>query len=427
MLLKTSKFNLVKKKEDGIVVFNTLSGKKEYNKFDKSIVEILSKKNRDIDSTSQDLTDLIDDGIIVDSEIDEFKKADEVYQNIMSSKVLEFTIIVTDDCNFKCAYCYQENREYIYIEDSVLNGVLNYIRQNGKKFKTVRINWFGGEPLLGIDNIIKFMEQCNSICKSLKISLISGMTTNGYLLSVENLKKLLSNRVFLYQITLDGSRETHNMLRPHKENEDSYDKIIENLKEISHEVNRYYEVVIRINLTKSIVNHMEEFMKDIEFMKLNKKISLNCQKMGNYGGSSIKLLMSEMINNADFIKAHDTLVNHGFRVNQQPVAQAGAGLCTACKPNSYYIDQKGNMLKCSLAIYDTEISSLNKVGTITENGDMVIDEKMEKAWIQREIPDKQCHSCKFYPICFNHYCPFRRLSSGKKICYGYQKATIDSL
>lgn len=367
------------------------------------------------------------DGFILDSKVDEFKKANQVYHNIMDSKVLEFTIIATDDCNFKCGYCYQENREYIYIDDSVLNGILNYIRKNGKNFKTVRINWFGGEPLLGIDKILKFMEQCHSICKSLKVSLISGMTTNGYLLSIENFEKLLCHRVFLYQITLDGCRETHNALRPHKENDDSYDIKIENLMKISREINRYYEFVVRINLTKSIVNHMESFIKDIDFMKENKKISLNCQKMGNYGGSAVKLLLNEMISNTDFIKAHDTLINHGFRVNQQPVAQAGAGLCTACKPNAYYVDQKGNILKCSLAIYDTEISSLNKVGTVAENGNMIINEELEKAWIQRDIPDKQCHNCKFYPICFNHYCPFRRLSSGKKVCYGYQRATIDSL
>ena len=271
------------------------------------------------------------------------------------------------------------------------------------------------------------MEKCKDICKELKVSLVSGMTTNGYLLNIENFNKLIKNRVFLYQITLDGAKETHNKLRPHKTNEDSYDKIIDNLKLISNKVNRYYEFVIRINLTKSIVNNIESFMKDIEFMKSNKKISLNCQKMGNYGGNAIKLLINEMIDNLDFVKAHDILVSNDFKVNQQPVAKAGAGLCSACKPNSYYIDQKGNVLKCSLAVYDTEISSLNKVGNITEKGNMIVDEELEKLWIQRDEPDRQCHSCKFYPICFNHYCPFRRLSSGKKICYGYQKATIDSL
>ncbi len=121
-MLKTSKYNIIKKKGDKTIVFNTLSGKKETNKFNKSIVEALSEKNMLIDNTNQNISELIDDGIIVDSEVDEFEKADQAYHNIMISKVLEFTIIVTDDCNFKCGYCYQENREYIYIEDSVLNG-----------------------------------------------------------------------------------------------------------------------------------------------------------------------------------------------------------------------------------------------------------------------------------------------------------------
>lgn len=427
-MLRPSKYNIVKKSANRIIIFNTVTGKKVSGEEGDYIFELISRRGTYIDEADfKNSRKFIEDGFLVPANRDEFKEVTNIYRQILEDNVLELTIIVTDGCNFKCGYCYQEERDFIYIDGNTLNSVLKYIEKEGHKYRLVRINWFGGEPMLAFDRIIDFMERCMVICKKCKVGLVSGMTTNGYLLTSDKMNTLIKHKVFLFQITLDGSRNTHNRLRPHRYNDDSYEVIINNLKTICKHVKQYYEIVVRINLTKSIANDLSSFMEEIEFLKNNQKISMNCQKMGNYGGNSVKLLLTEMIDNDDFIFVHDSLVREGFRVSQQPVAKAGAGLCSACKPNSFYIDQKGNVLKCSLAIYDNRMSTTNRIGFIDSEGNMVIDDKLEKLWVVRDIPDRGCQTCKFYPICFNHYCPFRRLNTSKKICYGYRQATIDSI
>ncbi len=268
--------------------------------------------------------------------------------------------------------------------------------------------------MLGFKKIIYFMEKCIEICKKNKISLVSGMTTNGYLLTLDNFKKLLKCKVFLFQITLDGPREIHNKLRPHKNKQDSFEVIIDNLRKINFEIKQYYSIVLRINLTKATVNNFTKFMNELKFLKRNNKINFNCQKMSNYGGESINKLIDEMITEEDFANIHSTLVENNFNIINQPLIKAGAGLCSSCKKNSYYIDPDGNVLKCSLAIYNFKFKEKNIIGYIKEDGEIFIKNDIENQWIKRNKLDNECKHCKFYPICYNHYCPYRRMIKNKK-------------
>ena len=126
-MFKLSKFNITKRKEDKIIVFNSLTGEKKLGYLNDSIFSGIYKKKLIENNDDPNFADLVNGGIIINNDIDELKVADKVYNSILSANVLELTIIVTDDCNFKCGYCYQENREYSYMNDSVLNGILNYI------------------------------------------------------------------------------------------------------------------------------------------------------------------------------------------------------------------------------------------------------------------------------------------------------------
>lgn len=428
-MIVSSKYNILKKSENNeVTVLNTVSGKKIILPINSIILEkIKSRSAFSYSAFDEDIKKLYLDGFFVDSNEDEFEKLEKLYNQAINNPVLELTIIVTDGCNFKCLYCYQEDREYKTISFDILENILKYIETKGNLYKVIRINWFGGEPMLGLKKIIAFMEKCIEICKKIKVQLISGMTTNGYLLTPDTMRKLLECKVCLFQITLDGNKNVHNKLRPHKSKTNSYEKIIENLTEISLSIKKYFEIIIRINLTKDIIENLNEFMNDLKFMKMNNKFSLNCQKMANYGGNSIKFLMNKIIDDNEFKFVYKLLIKNGFNLKQQPSVQLGSGLCSSCKKNSYYLDQYGNILKCSLAIYNPKVKEKNIVGYLNNNGEMIISNQLENYWIKRNEPDDECKECKFYPICYNHYCPYRRIMKNSKICYGYKKVILESL
>ena len=80
--------------------------------------------------------------------------------------------------------------------------------------------------------------------------------------------------MFLFQITLDGSKEIHNRLRPHKVNNNSFEKIVDNLSGITEFVKKYYRIVLRVNITKDLVKNIDGFIEDLQYIRKNKKILL---------------------------------------------------------------------------------------------------------------------------------------------------------
>lgn len=423
-MYKPSMYNLTKENIQGeLVIINTLSSKSVtlHGERKSKIKRLL-----DQESISQlDLTgekDMLEAGFFVKSNTDEYKLASyKYYDEVLGSNTLELTIIVTDDCNFKCLYCYQEDRESRLINDEVLSGILLYISKYGSNYKKIRINWFGGEPLLAKEKIISFMRECASICKNKNIPLMGFISTNGYNLDIETFNQLLNSYILFYQVTLDGNSIIHNKYRPHKLYDNSYETIIENLKRINNEVKGYYRVSVRINLNKAIFKELANFIDEIAFMSNNRKFDFNCQKMSDYGGEGIKSLGDEMINDDELDMVIHELTKREFFLLKHPFFDFASGVCTAGRKNSYYITQEGRLIKCSLAIYDSDMSEVNIVGRIDKNGDLTLDKEKLSKWVIRDDPDESCKKCSYFPICGNHYCPYRRLKNNKKICYMYKK------
>lgn len=425
-----SRYNLIKEDSLGnVILANTVTTK--CIKIDKTkasdIKMVLSAKKID-----QGILDrypfMIENGYVVKSNVDELKSVTDQFEaSEISMDTLELTIIVTDDCNFKCKYCYQEHRSCSEIKNEVLDGILNYIEKYGSLYRKIKINWFGGEPLLVKDKIVSFMKKCREICVTINRPLIGFMSTNGYNLSLDTFIELINCNIVFFQVTLDGNRATHNRLRPHKDIPDSsFDVIFSNLKSICS-LKRFYRITIRINLTKSAVKSIIEYAQMANFMVGNHKFEINCQKMSDYGGQQIKELANEIINDDDFDYAVKILANSGLNIAKQPLFEFAGGVCSAGRKNSYYISQEGGVFKCALALYDEEYSEENAIGKMMPEGEILLNEIKEAKWVKMSTPDVQCKECVFYPLCLNHYCPYRRLKRNTKICYKYKSLIINSL
>ena len=89
----------------------------------------------------------------------------------------------------------------------------------------------------------------------------ASMTTNGFLLDIDNFKKLLKCNVIYYQITIDGTKDIHDIQRPHSELKIStYDRIINNLKHIKDEIRSgMFKITIRSNFSRFHLNRIDEY------------------------------------------------------------------------------------------------------------------------------------------------------------------------
>ena len=373
-----------------------------------------------------DYVEMIEDGFFVEEDIKEFDICNLKYNELVySNDALEITLIPTDDCNFKCIYCYQEDREYSYMSREVEDRILKFIDRNTPAYKKINIHWFGGEPLLIKDNIISFMEKANEICKKHKKPLTGYMSTNGYELDIETFKKFISNKLLFFQITIDGTEKTHNIHRPHKSENDSYQRIMKNLTDIKNNINGFYKINLRINITQSILSEMNEYIEALSVFKNDDRFQIHWQLVRDYGGEKVHNLTNEMVSFSDiFVNYIDKATVSGVKTMYEFYFDFGSGLCSAPKRNSFYINHNGDILKCSLAIYDDKHRDSNKIGTIDHNGVMNLDENKHAKWILRNDVDEKCKKCSYYPLCFGAICPLSRKFRGTHPCFPQKEELV---
>lgn len=129
---------------------------------------------------------------------------------------------ITHKCNLRCIHCYQEEYNgHMEREDlfECLDKFCSFIKKTGYE---PRINLTGGEPLSHPD----FFDLCSEIRKR-KINF--SVLTNGTLIDEETAKRLKKLGPVFVQVSLDGIKKSHDLVR----GEGNFDKAlagIDNLK-----------------------------------------------------------------------------------------------------------------------------------------------------------------------------------------------------
>ena len=160
LLYKPSCYNLIDNDYDGgLLIANLLNTTflKVAPKHVEEIQNLLRQTNISKEYANK-YSQLLEKGMIVPKERNEYEIADLKYYEIAYSKdMLDITIIPTDACNFNCSYCYQEKRHNQFIDEVNEEKILKFLERNVRYFKKVQIGWFGGEPLLMKDMMLSLI------------------------------------------------------------------------------------------------------------------------------------------------------------------------------------------------------------------------------------------------------------------------------
>ncbi|WP_175548453.1 radical SAM protein [Lutispora thermophila] len=353
---------------------------------------------------------------IIDKDIDEYKfYTYKLLKEIYSTDRLELTIVPTQSCNFRCRYCYQEH-DVSEISDIVLQDIVSFIRKNIKKYRSLYISWFGGEPLLQFNKIKLIMKEAKNICKENNVPIVGGITTNGYLLDEFVFAELLKHNIYDYQVTIDGLKETHNFQRPLKDGSETFDKIINNILKIKQSINRKFNFVIRINISNEILNNIDEYINFIsKIISDDKRFSILWHRIQDYGGNEIKLNHNMIVEDVNIDKiVFDKGLENGIKTYSE-VTQPKTFMCEACKKNSYIINYDGIIYKCTNAINKREKLADSSIG-ILKDGEMYINEKKEMMWILQENIESECGDCLMLPVCCHAICPNKLKLKKTKEC-----------
>lgn len=427
-MYKTSKFNYFTKNLNGeILLFNTYKGPSSLIKFTSEqsdyVEDVMTGKECIENAPQQLIKTLLNCGYIVPQNEDENEKLKLIHANTISSPTLFLTIIPTMQCNFRCKYCY-ETFEDEYMDDKMKNAIILYLQKNLYKYSDLHISWFGGEPLLCMDFIEDFSAKVKEVCKFHKKSFTASMTTNGYLLTADNYRKLSKCNLIYYQITIDGVKEIHDIQRPHVEkNTSTFDVITKNLLDIKQKTkSKRTTINIRSNFSKLNVEKILEYKK---YFSNNfgddSRFKFSIYPVSDWGGEQIKEFEKELFEKNtlnDIYKLLDES-QHKLHLYNYHFMYKGSTVCYGAKKNAYVIKYNGKIHKCTLSFENDDYS----IGEITDNGELNLNDYKESVWLS---DFNRCNNqdCFYAPICLKESCPFNRIQGGKVAVCPNEKTSL---
>jgi uncharacterized protein len=364
-----------------------------------------------------DLQDLLaGEGILVDAGADELERARLLHESLFDvTERLDLILMPTEQCNFRCVYCYEDFKRGRMPRD-VVDGVVNLVEQEAPALRRLRVSWFGGEPLAALDTIDEISERIIAICDDHGVEFDATATTNAYLLNDRRADRCFRARIFYYQVTLDGPRETHDTLRKLAGGGPTFDRILANLLSLRERPEQFH-VRLRVNFTPDVATRVPEFLSFLgtQFGG-DRRFSIAFHPVGHWGGPNDNELevcdeRTAVRHEMDFM-ALAQQAGFGMDAWKELLSPVGS-ICYAADPRSFVIGSDGTVYKCTVAFKDPR----NQVGRLSAGGDLVLDEDLLRLWTSSgEETDSGCQQCSFRPACQGNSCPLERLRRGHKVC-----------
>lgn len=386
------------------------------NFYTNQILKIYKNEKHDFDKllikpNEKELTTLLTNKILVPQNFNIKVENQKIFRDFYEKKEkLQLIILPTERCNFRCKYCYENHVPGTMNKDTI-EGIVNFVREKLPAYKYLQVEWFGGEPLIEKNIIEKLSDKLRLLCKEFKKPYFASMTTNGYSLTREIFKSMISNKITNYQITLDGLAFTHNKYRHLVNGKGTFDVILNNLKRIrDEEKSRFINIIIRCNITRPILNNFDnyvdllekEFSNDSRFSFLWKIAWNPTPELKNEEYCKTenleKLLKKYQKRKLLFTTFIEQLKKYGM-------------VCYGGNPHSYVIRSTGIISKCTVD-FDNK---LNNLGTLKRNEKIIINNNINY-WTKPNL-DFVCLKCFLFPSCLGIHCPKKnRDEYGNRLC-----------
>ena len=164
---------------------------------------------------------------------------EDIYENYIDSFKNRETVVkalclhIAHDCNLACRYCFAEEGEYhgrrAIMSYEVGKKALDFLVANSGNHTNLEVDFFGGEPLMNWEVVKQLVAYGRSLEEEHHKKFRFTITTNGVLLNDEILEfvnKEMGNMV----LSIDGRKEVHDRMRPHRGGQGSYDEIVPKFK-----------------------------------------------------------------------------------------------------------------------------------------------------------------------------------------------------
>src|SRR5947208_2526693 len=100
---------------------------------------------------------------------------------------MDLTLILTEDCNLRCTYCYQ--KQFLPTAMPVEVGIAAVRQALNHASDSLALTFFGGEPLLQADKLLTILDATRGLERKRGVSVTAKVPTNGLLLTKSFLER----------------------------------------------------------------------------------------------------------------------------------------------------------------------------------------------------------------------------------------------
>ncbi len=410
--MKPSCYNLLTPEESGgAVIFNTRSGcmaqldQQHYAAF--QAFEARGQEPGDEEFRKE----LLACGFSIEDEENELEAIRlELFRNRFSTSTLSLTIAPTQECNFRCVYCYEKDQLRRQMMDrETRDKILEYVSGMMGQIRRLHIEWYGGEPLLARKTIQDLSDAFLRLCEERHVAYSADMITNGSLLDEKAIQLLNDCKVGQIQVTLDGSRESHDSRRRLKGGGGSFDRIMHNLRLCKE---RYRgSIALRMNIDRNNLAEIEKVQSILNENGLERTVFLYLGHVTNENGTCAD---GSCLDSCEFAQEKLEFLlgqKDGGQRFRNGVPRPISNCCGADYEMAWVVGPDGKMYRClqDIGIPDRVVGDIHSPDTLSNSA-------LYFAFLLYDpTRDPECGGCKFLPLCMGGRCPRARIN-GHRDC-----------
>lgn len=314
-----------------------------------------------------------------------------------------FIIKTTYDCNLRCRYCYESDRQPSEkMNFSTLSSLISKIGKYAVRTQNAaEFIWHGGEPLLaGID----FYKKAVQLQKDVEgnFDYINSIQTNGILLD-NNFADFFNENKFFVGISIDGPPTIHNSQRIGQSKKDNYREVYSALVRMDERGNRPGALAVFTRKTLEYIDEFYEYFRDRSLsVKLNPLIKDGRAKSKDGAhlhitpeeyGYGLIYLFNRWVKEPELTFTINPLYNYIRSIISSKVYECNqSGSCF----NYFKIFPNGNVSLCGFQPYKNNIlGNINNIDL-----ELIINSSIRENYIKIKSSIKNsCGSCEYFGIC----------------------------
>ena len=401
--MKKSRYFISTQIDDFVLYYNLVNDTLLKLQADKNegCIKCLENPN---DSTSIYWSKLYSDKFIIDDNFDELKETQSRHwKTVNSGDQLDLTVICTFDCNSDCIYCYQKNLTFQCLEmsETDFDGLCTFLSKASQQY--IHINWYGGEPLLAKEKILRL---CAELDKDKKHTYSYSVSTNGSIYDEKFFRMMERYGMTNVTVSVVGIGEEHNQLRP----SDIYtsDSVMRNIILMT----RHTNVIVNLNLCKSNIEQISEVFEALSGYRYS-SLSFTFSRIVSYTHKPCE----EIVLDVDTYMKHvialsNWALDHRFRISDMSCFQNFGVFCGVYAKHNYVVGPGLYVYQCDRFYNPKDAFAQIVNGTLTYNQYNAVSN--EKEYYIDPYQIEECRNCKILPYC-NGGCDYLR-KIGKDAC-----------